>query len=179
VTGRPAGLSAAVRSLAALLAAAGMHGAGAADADATFATRSLTPEAALKVAQAALARCRAEGYQVTVAVVDRAGLTQALLRDRFAGPHTVDTAQRKAQTAVNFKMNTAALDREFQPGKPAGGLRHLPGVVAVAGGRVIEAGGSLLGAIGVSGAPGPANDDVCAAAGIGAVADDLELQGAP
>jgi uncharacterized protein GlcG (DUF336 family) len=40
---------------------------------------------------------------------------------------------------------------------------------------VIEGGGSLVGAIGVSGAPGPASDDVCAAAGIKAIAEDLEF----
>jgi uncharacterized protein GlcG (DUF336 family) len=142
---------------------------------ATFTVRTLTPEAALRAAQAALAKCRAEGFQVAVAVVDRSGVTQVLLRDRFAAPHTVDTAQRKAQTSINFKANTAALDREMQPGKPAGGLRHLPHVLAVAGGMVIEGGGSLVGAIGVSGAPGPASDDVCAAAGIKAIAEDLEF----
>ena len=142
---------------------------------ATFTVRTLTPEAALKAAQAALAKCRAEGFQVTVAVVDRSGITQALVRDRFAAPHTVDTAQRKAQTAINFKMNTAALDRELQPGKASAGIRNLPGVAPIAGGRVIEGQGALVGAIGVSGAPGPANDDVCAAAGIGAIAEDLEF----
>jgi uncharacterized protein GlcG (DUF336 family) len=159
----------------AALASLVFAGAAAAADSATFTVRTLTPEAALKVAQAALAKCRAEGFQVTVAVVDRSGITLALLRDRFAAPHTVDTAQRKAQTAINFRMNTAALDREFQAGKPAAGLRHLPGVVAVAGGMPIEGGGSLVGAVAVSGAPGPANDDVCATAGIQAIAEDLEF----
>ena len=142
---------------------------------ATFTVRTLTPEAALKAAQAALAKCRAEGFHATVAVVDRSGVTQALIRDRYAAPHTVETAQRKAQTAINFKMNTAALDRELQPGRASAGIRSLPGVAAVAGGMVIEGQGSLLGAIGVSGAPGPLNDDTCAAAGIRAIAEDLEF----
>jgi uncharacterized protein GlcG (DUF336 family) len=142
---------------------------------ATFTTKSLTPETALKAAQAALAKCRAEGFQATVAVVDRSGITQVVLRDRFAAPHTVDTAQRKALTAVNFRMSTAALDRELQPGKPSAGIRQLPHVAAIAGGMVIEGGGALLGAIGVSGAPGPANDEICAAAGIKAIAEDLEF----
>jgi uncharacterized protein GlcG (DUF336 family) len=142
---------------------------------ATFTVRTITPEAALKAAQAALAKCRAEGFQVTVAVVDRSGITQALLRDRFAAPHTVDTAQRKGRTAINFKMNTSALDRELQPGKANAGIRNLPDVAAVAGGMVIEGGGSLVGAIGVSGAPGPANDEVCASAGVKSIAEDLEF----
>ncbi len=142
---------------------------------ATFTVRTLTPEAALKAAQAALAKCRAEGFQATVAVVDRSGITQALIRDRYAAPHTVDTAQRKARTAINFKMNTAALDRDVQPGKASAGIRNLPDVAAIAGGMVIEGQGALVGAIGVSGAPGPANDDICAAAGIRAIAEDLEF----
>jgi uncharacterized protein GlcG (DUF336 family) len=143
--------------------------------DATFAVRVLTPESALKAAQAALAKCRAEGFQVSVVVVDRSGITQVVLRDRFAAPLSVDIATRKAQTAANFRMDTAALDRELQPGRPSAGLRLLPGVVPIAGGKVIEAAGALVGAIGVSGAPGGANDDVCAAAGLRAIADDLDL----
>lgn len=143
--------------------------------EATYAVKLMTPETALSAARAALEKCRKEGFQVTVAIVDRSGVTQALLRDRFAAPHTVDTAQRKAWTAVNFKANTADLDKEMQPGKPSAGIRHLPNVAAIAGGRVIEAGGTLLGAIGVSGAPGPLNDDVCAVEGIRAIADSLEF----
>ena len=156
---------------AAMLAAAPV----AAAADATFSTRNLTPEAALKAAQAALSKCRDEGFQATVAVVDRSGITQVLLRDRFAAPHTVDTAQRKAVTAVNFRIDTAALDRELQPGKPSAGIRNLPHVTAIAGGKVIEGGGALLGGIGVSGAPGPQNDEICAAAGLRAIAEELEF----
>jgi uncharacterized protein GlcG (DUF336 family) len=145
-------------------------------ADATFSQRLLTPEAALKAAQAALARCRASGYQATIAVVDRMGVVQVLLRDRYAGPHTPRMARNKAYTAVSFRVSTTELAEATQPGRPQSGLRHLPGVAAVGGGLVIEAGGSVLGAIGVSGAPGGKEDDVCAAAGIAAVRDDLDLE---
>jgi uncharacterized protein GlcG (DUF336 family) len=144
-------------------------------AEPTYNIKLLTPETALKAAQAALARCRANGYQVTVAVTDRMGVVQALLRDRFAGPHTVDMASAKAYTAVSFRTNTTELAEATQPGKPQSGIRHRPGVAAVGGGLMIEAGGSLLGAIGVSGAPGGKEDDACAAAGISAIRDDLEL----
>jgi uncharacterized protein GlcG (DUF336 family) len=147
----------------------------AAAADATFAIKLLAPETALKAAQAALARCRANGYQVTVAVTDRMGVVQVLLRDRFAGPHTVDMASAKAYTAVSFRTNTTELADATQPGKPQSGIRNRPGVAAVGGGLMIEAGGSLLGAIGVSGAPGGKEDDACAAAGIAAIRDELEL----
>ena len=144
-------------------------------ADATLTVKVLTPETALKAAQAALARCRAGGYQVTVAVTDRMGVLQVLLRDRFAGPHTTDLARAKAYTAVSFRTNTTELAEMTQPGRPQSGIRNRPDVAAVGGGLMIEAGGSLLGAIGVSGAPGGKEDDACAAAGIAAIREDIEL----
>lgn len=144
-------------------------------AQATFSVRVLTPETALKSAQAALKKCRDSGFQVTVAVVDRMGVTQVLLRDRFAGPHTIDMATAKAYSAASFRTNTSELAAATQPGQPQSGIRHRPGVAAVGGGMMIEAGGSLLGAIGVSGAPGGREDDLCAAAGIAAIREDIEL----
>jgi uncharacterized protein GlcG (DUF336 family) len=141
----------------------------------THAIKLLTPESALKAAQAALKKCRDSGFQVAVAVVDRMGVTQALLRDRFAGAHTVNTATAKAYTAVSFRTNTTELAEATQPGRPQSGIRHLPGVAAVGGGLMVEAGGALLGAIGVSGAPGGKEDDLCAAAGIAAIRDDIEF----
>jgi len=144
-------------------------------AQATFSVRVLTPETALKAAQAALKKCRDSGFQVTVAVVDRMGVTQVLLRDRFAGPHTTDMATAKAYSAASFRTNTSELAAATQPGQPQSGIRHRPGVAAVGGGMMIEAGGSLLGAIGVSGAPGGREDDLCAAAGIAAIREDIEL----
>ena len=141
----------------------------------TFETKSLTPETALTAARAALEHCRKAGYQVAVAVADRAGLVQVLLRDRFAGPHTVEVALNKAWSAASFKVSTATLATETQPGKPLSGLRNHPRMLAVAGGQTIEAAGTLLGAIGVSGAPGGEADDACATAGIRAIADTLEF----
>ena len=141
----------------------------------TFTIRSLTPETALKAAQAALAKCRDNGAQVAVAVVDRSGLTQVVLRDRYAGPHTLDFSQNKAWTAVTFKTSTAELEKLTRPGQSMSGLRQVPRFAAIGGGVTIEAGGSLLGAIGVSGAPSGDADAACALAGIKAIADDLEF----
>jgi uncharacterized protein GlcG (DUF336 family) len=143
---------------------------------ASFTVRLLTPETALKAAQAALAKCRAGGFQVAVAVTDRMGVLQALLRDRYAGPHTPDMAGAKAWTAVSFRVNTTELAAATQAGSAQSGIRHRPGVAAVGGGMMIESGGALLGAIGVSGAPGGSEDDACAAAGVAAVRDELEFE---
>ena len=144
-------------------------------ADATFTVRQLTTETAAKAAHAALERCRAGGFQVTVAVVDRAGLVQALLRDRFAGAHTIEVATNKAWSSASFRNTTGELERATRSNGTMGGLRHVPRVTAIAGGLPIEAGGTTLGAIGVSGAPGGDADEVCAAAGVKAIAEDLEF----
>lgn len=160
----------------ALLLLLGLGIAFAAEADdAVYSVKILTPETALKAAQAALKSCRARGFQVTVAVVDRMGVLQVLLRDRFAGPHTTDMASAKAYTAASFRTNTTELAEATQPGRPSSGIRNRPGIAAVGGGMMIEAAGSLLGAIGVSGAPGGREDDACAAAGIDAIREDIEL----
>jgi uncharacterized protein GlcG (DUF336 family) len=141
----------------------------------TFEIKTLTPETALAAAQAALAACRAQGFQVGVAVVDRTGLTQVFLRDRFAGAHTVDVATNKAWTAASFRTSTLDLANETQPGKPMSGIRSTPRMLAVGGGLVIEGGGSIFGGIGVSGAPGGEADDACARAGIKAIADKIDF----
>lgn len=143
--------------------------------DATYAVRLITPETALRAAQAALAKCRGDGYQVTVAVVDRAGVTQVVLRDRFAGPHTVRMAVDKAWTAVSFRTHTTELAKATQSGSPQSGIRHRPRVAAVGGGLMIEGAGALLGGIGVSGAPRGDRDDVCARAGVAAIQDSLDF----
>src|SRR5258706_5659924 len=147
----------------------------AADETPTFTTRSLTTEAALKAAQSALAKCRDNGYQVAVAVVDRSGITQVLLRDRYAGPHTLDVSQNKAWTAVSFKTNTAELEKLTRPGQSMSGLRSVPRFTAIGGGVTIAAGGSLLGAIGGSGAPGGHGGASRARAGVQAIAEGLEF----
>ncbi len=165
------GLVRVVLASASLLSFAPAHAA----PEGTFAVKQLTPETALAAAQAALAHCRQAGHQVAVAVVDRSGLVQVLLRDRFAGAHTVEIAPGKAWTAASFRISTSSLATETQAGRPMSGIRSLPKVMAIGGGQVIEAGGTVLGAIGVSGAPGGEADDACALAGIKAIADAIEF----
>lgn len=143
--------------------------------DDVVAFKSMSPELALDLARAALKSCRDRGYQVAVAVVDRSGVTQVMLRDRFAGAHTPPTAAGKAWTAVSFRTNTSDLVAMTQPGSPQAGLRALPGAVILGGGILVQGGGTTLGAVGVSGAPGGDADDACANAGIEAVRDRLEF----
>jgi uncharacterized protein GlcG (DUF336 family) len=160
---------------AAFVLLAGTLGAALAAEEPTYGVRMLTVETALEAARAALDACRKSGYQVAVAVVDRAGLPQALLRDRLAGPHTADMALDKAWTAVSFRTSTAALADITAPGKPQSGIRHRPRVAVVGGGLFIEGAGALLGGIGVSGAPGGEADEMCAKAGIAAIQSKIDF----
>ena len=139
--------------------------------DAFVEFRVLKPEVALQMAQAAMQSCRDAGYQVGVAVVDRFGLTQVFLRDRFAGAHVVETATRKAWTAVSFRTDTLALDEATRPGTLSAGIRGISLALPLGGGVPVESAGSLVAGIGVSGAPGPDIDDDCARAGIAAIED--------
>lgn len=164
-----------VRNLLAAMAISSLLTNSAAAQESLVTYKSLSPELALDLARATLADCRKRGFQVTVAVVDRFGVTQVLLRDRFAGPHTVSTASGKAWTAASFRTSTAELNAISQPGMMQAGIRNLPGVVIVGGGLTVEAGGSLLGAVGVSGAPGGDADEACAKAGLDAVRDRLDF----
>lgn len=146
-----------------------------AEDEALFTSQSLTPETALKAATAALAKCRADGYQISVAIVDRSGLLQVMLRDRYAGAHTLDTARRKAWTATSFRADTSEIVQFVVDNPQQQGLLEISGAMMIGGGMIIDAGGSLVGAIGVSGGPNPSVDDVCAAAGIEAIEIDIQF----
>lgn len=144
-----------------------------AEDEALLTYQTLSPAFALELAKAVQAACRKDGYQVAVAVVDRSGIALAMLRDRYAGPHTPDTATRKAWTTVSFRSDTQTLVEMTQAGKPASGVRNVTHALMVGGGIPVEVAGSLVGAVGVSGAPSGAQDDACARTGLAAVQDQL------
>lgn len=147
----------------------------ASDAPALSTTRQLTLESAKLAAEAALAACRGLGATVAVAVTERSGLPLVTLRDPLAGMHTSETALAKARTAISFKSSTTDLLRATGPNTPNGAIRHLPGVVVLGGGLLVEAAGSIVGGIGVSGAPSGELDEDCAREGIKAISDMLEF----
>ena len=143
------------------------------EALATF--KILTLDTALELAQATLADCRKKGHQVAVAVVDRFGNVQVILRDRFAGPHTSETARRKAWTAVSFRTDTLELSELTQAGQPLSAIRFVDDAMVGGGGVQVRAAGSVVGGIGVSGAPGGELDDACARVGIESITEKLEF----
>lgn len=142
--------------------------------------QTLSVEAANKAAWAALKDCRTRGYSIAVAVIDRGGNVQALLRDSLAGPHTPETAIRKAWTANSYRQSTADLAVMLLEGRIPAQVQHNPGALLVGGGLMVEAQGQIIGGIGVSGAPPGRTerdslDGACARAGLEAVQPDLEM----
>ena len=123
------------------------------------------------IAQAALAQCESMGFKVSVAVVDRGGLTIVMLRGDGAGLHTPEGAERKAYTARTFSQPSADFVKRLSDRPDTVGSRQYTRVLALGGGLPIKVGSEVVGAFGVSGSPG--KDDVCSQAGIDKVADQL------
>jgi uncharacterized protein GlcG (DUF336 family) len=142
----------------------------AADEALVVSIKRLSMDTAVKLAQATVAACREKGIQIGVTVVDRDGTVQVQLRDTIAASITVPISKMKAFTAANFNAATSAMTARADT--PIG---RVDGLVMSAGGLPIQVGGSLLGAVGVSGAPEGATDEECAQKGVDAVAGDLEL----
>jgi uncharacterized protein GlcG (DUF336 family) len=136
----------------------------------TVAVKRLTLDTAQKIAQATIDACREQGIQIGVTVVDRDGVVQVQLRDTIAAPITVPISFKKAYTAVNFNADTSAMTERADT--PIGRQDFL---VMSAGGVTVSSGGSLIGGVGVSGAPAGETDEECAKAGVAAVQDDLDM----
>ena len=130
----------------------------------------------MKLTQKTLADCSKRGSQVAVTMVERSGIMQTMIRDRFAGPHTPKTARRKRWTAVSFRTDTSGLADATKAGVPAVGVRHVTGTLMTGAGVPVEANGSIVGGIGVSGAPSGGEDDACARVVIDAIPNYLAFR---
>ena len=145
-----------------------------ADQPLTVNIKRLSMETALRIAQAAINECRKEGVQVAVTVVDRGGHEQVVLRDVLAMDITLPISKQKAHTAMAFNTPLSQMEGRFQGSYQ---VPKIDGLVISAGGLPINIGGTILGGVGVSGAPSGTLDEKCAQAGIDAVANDLEMEG--
>lgn len=139
----------------------------------TISVKRLKLETALRIAQAAISQCRKEGVQIAVTVVDRSGHPQVILRDVLAMDITLEISKQKAHTAMAFNTPLSQLEDRFS--KPFQ-VAKIKGLVVSAGGIPINIGGSILGGIGVSGAPSGLTDEKCAKAGLEAVQADIEME---
>jgi uncharacterized protein GlcG (DUF336 family) len=138
--------------------------------------KALSLEMAQAIVQGTVDRCRADGFRVSVTVVDASGLTKAFVRDENTGPHTIDTSKRKAFTALTFASRWAtSLEAAKAWGSVLGSpMPNVEGTTGMGGGVPIKVGGVAIGAVGVSGAVGGDKDEICAMAGIEKVAHLLK-----
>ncbi|MBP0453809.1 MULTISPECIES: heme-binding protein [unclassified Kitasatospora] len=130
-------------------------------------TTGLTIEAATKAAQATLDAANKAGQHVSVAVVDRDGITRVLLKGDGAGPQSPESAERKAFTAVSWNAPTSELAKRLAQ---APNLKDIPGTLFLAGGAPVQAKGAPIAAIGVAGAPSGDLDEQFAQAGVAELA---------
>ncbi|QBQ55644.1 GlcG/HbpS family heme-binding protein [Nitrosococcus wardiae] len=126
-----------------------------------------------KAALAAVDQCKKEGYRVSAAVVDGAGVVVALLRGDGAGAHTVDSSRGKAYTAASLREPTQKLARLIAQTPEIQALRDMnESILILGGGLPIKIGGEIVGGIGVGGAPGAILDENCARAGLESLGAD-------
>ncbi len=130
-------------------------------------------EAANDIAKMSIDACRKDGFNVSVVVVDKHGNLRSVMRDDLAAKYTIEIAQRKANMVImsgiasgSFRTARADIQQE---------LNHIEGLIVMQGGLPIRASGSLIGAVGVSGAPGGDKDEACATVAIKKITERLEF----
>ncbi len=130
---------------------------------------------ALEAAQTAIATCAGNGYKVSAVVVDSSGAERLLLASDGAPSMTTAIGLRKAFTAVTFKKPSGAVGDDAKTDKAlADRIANDPKLITWAGAQPLMVGPDLIGALGVSGAPGGDKDDACTSAGIAKVKDRLK-----
>ena len=142
-------------------------------AAAADAPKALPLDQAITVAQAAIAQCKANGYNVTVMVMDPDYATRLVLRSDAAAARTVEIARRKAYTVIKMRMSSGEFGKSVPapktpptPGTMPPGVNGDDNLITFAGGKQIIVGGEVVGALSVSGAPGGDKDEACADAGL-------------
>jgi len=138
-----------------------------------LARKDLSLATALTIAQTAYETCTAQGYRVSVTVVGRTGEVLVQLRGDNASPHTIENSFRKAYTSRTFRIPSGEMVKRLKDNPQLGAI-HLTNVIAAQGALPIKIGEEVIGAAGVSGAPGGDKDEVCVQAALDKVADQLK-----
>jgi uncharacterized protein GlcG (DUF336 family) len=138
-----------------------------------LAHKDLSLDTALTIASTAAATCKERGYRVSVHVVGRNGEVLVALRGDNASPHTFENSMRKAYTARTFRVPSGEIVKRLKE-NPQFAAVFLTNVIATEGALPIAVGDDVIGAVGVSGAPGGDKDAACAKTGLDKVADQLK-----
>jgi uncharacterized protein GlcG (DUF336 family) len=135
-------------------------------------TKVLTMDVAQLIAQAAMAKCRADGYKVTVLVVDSLNAPKFMIRDDGATASTTEIAKMKATASMLYNRPSGPVTPP--PAGMAAPPATIAGTINAMGAVPIKVGEMTIGAVAVSGAPGGDKDLACANAAIAKAADKLK-----
>lgn len=135
--------------------------------------QTVSLELARDLAQAAIDSCRAGGFQVSAVVVNRGGDAQVVMRDSGASRYTIQIAQQKAEAVILSGVASSEFRKNRADIRPE--MNHVRGILMLEGGVPIRSAGTLLGALGVSGAPGGDKDEACANQALQKLAERLEF----
>jgi uncharacterized protein GlcG (DUF336 family) len=153
---------------------AGAQGQGQAQQQGLPAQKLLTLDMAQTIAQAALAKCRADGFKVTVTVVDASNAVKVVLRDDGATIASAEVGRMKASTVIIFGRPSFPPWLPDLPALSDVPRPNLPGTINERGGLPIKVGDQIIGAVSIAGPPDGHEDVACSAAGIAKVADQLK-----
>jgi uncharacterized protein GlcG (DUF336 family) len=135
--------------------------------------KDLSAAIAVNIAQTAMATCTANGYRVSATVVGRNGEVLVQIRGDGTGPHTMENSFKKAFTARTFRIPSGEMEERLKK-NPQMGAQYLTGFTTARGALPITIGEEVVGAAGVSGAPGGEKDEACVKAALDKVADQLK-----
>jgi uncharacterized protein GlcG (DUF336 family) len=155
------------------LATIGLACALAVPASAQLARKDLSAATAMTIAQTALETCTKQGYTVSVTIVGRSGEIVLQVRGDNSPPHTLENSMRKAYTSRTTRAPSGELVKRLKD-NPQLSFVNLTNVIAAQGALPIKIGDDVVGAAGVSGAPGGDKDEACVKAGLDKVADLLK-----
>jgi uncharacterized protein GlcG (DUF336 family) len=145
----------------------------AADPLPTESHKVLTAALALEAAEAAVAACKQQGYNVTVTIVDRTGAIKLVLVGDGARPLTLEVTRRKAYTSAMQRVSSGDFTKRVStPGAFNPGMYDSQLTTGL-GGLPIKAGEDTIGGIAAAGAPGGDKDEACANAGLAKISDRL------
>ena len=137
------------------------------------ARKDLSLAMATTIAQTAIQTCKSQGYAVSAHVLGRNGEVLVAMRGDETAPHTLENSFKKAYTSRAQRIPSGKFAENVK-GNPNAGALHLSNMVPAQGALPIMIGEDVIGAIGVSGAPGGDKDEACAKTGIDKVAADLK-----
>lgn len=131
----------------------------------------MSMDLAMEVAKKSVESCRNKGFWVSAVVVDRSANVQVALRDTHAARFTMDISRQKANLVIMSGIDTSS----FVPKRSdiRNELNNIEGLIMMQGGIAIKSGDTVLGAVGVSGAPGGDIDESCALEGVEALKERL------